>query len=928
MVMKGPELFKVSMLTCALALAGCGGSDINLNVEGETVVAPSPSIPPTGGTDKVLAGVHSPSLSATVSAALGKDVTVQVLSGRITTNVELTTDAFWALDGAVFVGDDNSSSATLTVNPGAVVFGNSGKDYLVVSRGSKIEATGTKNDPIIMTSLQDVVGDTTASGQWGGVVLLGNAPSNKCPADGDCALQVEGVEAGAVFGGTNWEDNSGTLQYVVVKNAGYEVAPGDELNGVTFGGVGSQTTVDFLQVHNNSDDGVEFFGGAVNVKHLVLTSNDDDNVDWDNGYKGKMQFVYIEQDKNSTDANRAIEADNDGNNPSKDPKSQPIISNLTVVGNNFKGEDEAEGIYLREGTGLHLYNSVISGPSEMGECLEIEGIPEDSELTESETVNNANNGIIKIENTVMACTNGENFKNPKDQDGNILLDLEPWFSAQTGNSVNDKAMIGVNGEPLSGSPLLEAGQDVNNTVDSFFDSVNYIGAFDGQNDWREGWAFGYGGGEVTAPAEVAGCPAGTQSITPIDGSTTTCEINGRITADLTLTAGNLYALDGAVFVGGDKENSATLTVEPGVTVYGRNGDDYLVISRDSKIVANGTQDNPISFTSSQNVLGEETFAGQWGGMVILGNAPSNKCPTDGSDCALKVEGVESSAVFGGTDTSDNSGTLRYVRVMNAGYEIAPGNELNGITFGGVGAGTTVEYVQVHQNADDGVEFFGGTVQAKYLVLTSIQDDSIDWDNGFQGKLQHVLVKQAPDNSDANRGIEADNDGNSPDKTPRSNPTLSNVTIIGNNFKGEDEGEGIYFREGTGAQMYNIVVTGAQGMGECLELEGIPKDSVLTHSETVKNAQDGTIKFVSSVIACSENFKNPSDVDFNLSDWWSNVLGNKVAQSQENVVNGIFTTDATVATDVKAIDGFFDTTSHIGAVSEDNNWTAGWTVGLE
>ncbi|SFC72684.1 hypothetical protein [Pseudoalteromonas denitrificans] len=926
--MKGPELFKVSLLTCALALAGCGGGDINLNVEGEAVTTPTPTIPTPGGTDKVLAGVHSPGLSATVSAALGKDVTVQVLSGRISADTELTADAFWALDGAVFVGGDNADSASLKINPGVVVFGNSGKDYLVVSRGSKIEAVGTKNDPIIMTSLQDVVGEETASGQWGGVVLLGNAPSNKCPSEGDCALQVEGVENGAVFGGTDWEDNSGTLQYLVVKNAGYEVAPGDELNGVTFGGVGSATQVDYLQVHNNSDDGVEFFGGAVNVKHLVLTSNDDDNVDWDNGYKGKMQFIYIEQDKNSTDANRAIEADNNGSTPSMDPKSQPIISNLTVVGNNFKGEDEAEGIYLREGTGLHLYNSVITGSSEMGECFEIEGVPKKPEFTQSETVNNANNGIIKIENTVMACTNGENFKNPKDKDGNVILDLEPWFIAQTGNSVNDKPMVGINGEPLSGSPLLGAGQDVNNTVDAFFDSVDYIGALDGQSDWREGWAFGYGGGVVTAPAQVAGCPTGTQAITPIDGTTTTCEISGRISANLTLTSGNYYALNGAVFVGGDKVDSATLTIEPGVTVYGRNGDDYLVVSRDSKIIANGTKNQPISFTSRQDVLGETTQAGQWGGMVLLGNAPSNKCPTDGSDCALKVEGVESSAVFGGTDANDNSGILRYVRVMNAGYEIAPGDELNGITFGGIGAGTTVEYVQVHQNADDGVEFFGGTVQAKYLVLSSIQDDSIDWDNGFQGKLQHVLVKQAADDSDANRGIEADNNGNTPGITPRSNPILANVTIIGNKFKGEDEGEGIYLREGTGAQMYNIIVTGPEGMGECLELEGIPKKHNFTESETIKNALNGTIKFKSSVIACSENFKNPKDIDFDLNDWWSNVLGNTVAEEQSNVVNGIFTIDTTVATDVKAIDGFFDTTSHIGAVSQDNDWTAGWTVGLE
>ncbi|MDQ9090064.1 hypothetical protein RC083_00515 [Pseudoalteromonas haloplanktis] len=917
--MKLSGLFKVSLVAAAISLAGCGGGDININVEENVTEPTTPTDPTTPPVSTDLPGEYSQSLSNEVSTALGRDVTVQVLSGVITEDTTLTTDAFWALDGAVFVGNDKADSATLTIEPGAVVFGNNGSDYLVVSRDSKIEATGTKNDPIIFTSKQDVVGEQTAAGQWGGMVLLGNGISNKCPAEGDCALQVEGVQSGAVFGGTDNEDNSGTLKYVVVKNAGFEVAPDNELNGITFGAVGSGTTVEYLQVHNNSDDGVEFFGGAVNLKHVVLTSIDDDSIDWDNGYQGKMQFVYVEQDPNSTDANRGIEADNDGTTPSKQPKSLPVISNLTIIGNNFDGEDDAEGIYLREGTGLHLYNSVITGSDEMGECLEIEGAADGA----SETVNNANDGTILMQNTFMSCTNGENFKDPVDANGNSLLNVETWFSAQSGNVINNKPMLGTNGQPIAGSPLLGAGQDVANTVDgSFFETVDFVGALNDSDDWRQGWAFGYGGGEISAPPAVAGCPTGTTSISPVDGSTTTCELTGKITSDITLTSGNYYALSGAVFIGGDKENSATLTIEPGVTVYGRTGDDYLVISRDSKINANGSKDAPISFTSSQDVTGGTTAAGQWGGLVLLGNAPSNKCPAEG-DCALQVEGVESGAVFGGTDTTDNSGTLRYVRVMNGGYEIAPDNELNGITFGGVGSGTTVEYVQVHQNADDGVEFFGGNVQAKYLVLTSIQDDSIDWDNGFQGKLQHVLVKQAADNSDANRGIEADNDGSSPAKTPKSNPMIANLTIIGNTFDGEDDSEGMYFREGTGAQIYNTVVTGPSGMGECLEIEG--GDGA---SETVNNAQDGTLMIKSSVIACSENFKDPSGVDFSVENWWTATLGNLVATGQTAVVNGYYTIDTTQATDVSAIDAYFDATSHIGAVSADNDWTAGWTVGLE
>ena len=173
-----------------------------------------------------------------------------------------------------------------------------------------------------------------------------------------------------------------------------------------------------------------------------------------------------------------------------------------------------------------------------------------------------------------------------------------------------------------------AGQDVSNTQNAYFDSVDYIGAFDGSNDWREGWAFGYGGGVVTAQAEIEGCPTGTTAITPADGATTTCQITGRITSDLTLTANNIYALSGGVFIGDDKANSATLTIEAGTTIFGRSGSDYLVISRDSKIEAQGSADAPITFTSSEDVAGEETGAGQWGGIVLLGNAQSNDCPTE------------------------------------------------------------------------------------------------------------------------------------------------------------------------------------------------------------------------------------------------------------------------------------------------------------
>ena len=211
---------------------------------------------------------------------------------------------------------------------------------------------------------------------------------------------------------------------------------------------------------------------------------------------------------------------------------------------------------------------------------------------------------------------------------------------------------------------------------------------------------------------------------------------------------------------------------------------------------------------------------------------------------------------------------------------------------------------------------------KYVVLTDNQDDSIDWDNGFQGRMQYVLVRHAVDGSDANRGIEADNDGSDPANEPKSNPTLSNVTIIGNAFDGDDDSEGVYLREGTGAQLSNFIVTGPAGMGECFEIENVV--------ESQANLTDGTTTFTNSVIACEndENFKFDAGAT-DLEDWFLNTMtGNAVVATQAEVVSGIYSiTDAVTPKDWTG-DTFFDNVDFVGAVSEDDDWTAGWTVGLE
>lgn len=930
------NIFRASAIATSLVLAGCGG-DINISEGNIDNSVTDNSVANIGGGDS--GGVDTPVvtdnrpgdassfLSSQVSTALGEAVEVRSISGRLVTsdadaggNITLSNDTIWALEGAVFVGNDNANSVNLVIEPGTIIFGRSGSDYLVVSRGSDIEAVGTAAEPVIMTSFNDVVGDEVGAGQWGGVIILGNAPSTKCPQDGtDCSLQVEGVDSGAVFGGNDSTDDSGTLNYVVVKYAGFEIAPDNELNGITFGGVGSGTTVDYVQVHANADDGVEFFGGSVSAKHLVLTSIQDDSVDWDNGYNGKLQYVYIEHAADGSDANRGIEGDGDGGNGLE--FSFPQIANVTIVGNDFNTENsDSEGVLLRDQTSALITNMLITGKSGMGECLEMD--------TDETVQANLTDGDITISNSVISCA--EAFNTPEG-----AVELESWFTTdQSGNQLiayADRANIGLNidGSLTSQSPLLTAGGDPA-AVDGFFETNTFVGAVGTPaNDWRQGWAFGFGGGEVGVVTSVSGCPAGTTTIGMVDSQTNTCQVSGRITSNLTLTEGNHYALSGAVIVGGDNVDSATLTVEPGVVVYGSSGNDYLVVSRGSKIEANGTAALPITFTSRQHVSGgvvdglADGVAGQWGGLVLLGNGNSTKCPQDGSQCSLQVEGVQEGAVFGGTDDTDNSGTLRYVRVMHGGFEIAPDNELNGITFGAVGSGTTVEYLQVHKNADDGVEFFGGAVNAKYLVLTGIQDDSVDWDNGFKGKMQFVLVKHADDNSDANRGIEGDGDGG--DGSVFSNPIVANMTIIGNTFDtAESDSEGVLLRDQTNAQLYNFVVTGPAGMGECFEADLSDGDTTL--EANMDGTNDPQLVFASSVLACSENIKNSGD--FDQQAWFTAQSGSSNAATQSAVLNGVFTIDATTPTDVTTLDAFFSSVDFIGAVKDaENDWTANWTVGL-
>jgi len=250
-------------------------------------------------------------------------------------------------------------------------------------------------------------------------------------------------------------------------------------------------------------------------------------------------------------------------------------------------------------------------------------------------------------------------------------------------------------------------------------------------------------------------------------------------------------------------NAPTLTIEAGTEVVANSGD-ALVITRAALIDAQGTPDNPIVF-HSDDTLDTDTSPNldgrnEWGGLILQGFGRHNTCDNATEATPCNVPGEGDAGDFGGFDNNDSTGVLRYVVVAEGGETVgAAGDDLNGIGFMGVGRNTEVDHIQVHNNDDDGIEMFGGAVNMKYVVVTNARDDSIDWDEGWQGNLQFAIVDQG--SLPADRGIEGDNAGPASDSTPRSKPTLSNITFIG----GSDAGQVNLFRRGTGVFMHNSIL---------------------------------------------------------------------------------------------------------------------------
>lgn len=375
---------------------------------------------------------------------------------------------------------------------------------------------------------------------------------------------------------------------------------------------------------------------------------------------------------------------------------------------------------------------------------------------------------------------------------------------------------------------------------------------------------------------------------PSDGGEDTYVLDSDITENVTLETGKTYTLNGGVHV----KSGATLTIQPGVTIVAQHDEtvDYILIEQGAKIDAQGTAAQPIVMTS------EKKEAGAWGGLHICGYAHTN----NGSG-----KSEIGNAPYGGNNDADNSGTLKYIRLEYTGYAFDEEHEANGVSFYGVGNGTTVEHLQAYQGSDDGFEFFGGSVNVKYMVVTSCSDDSFDWTEGWNGKAQFLVAYQEGESSlgyACDCLMECDNNGTNNAATPVAHPTIANATLIGNG----GDAQGVRLRAGTQVELYNTIIT---GKGKPLTVET---------NETENALKDGTSKL--EYVAISGELSSKQGIYTNAD--FAQATGNLTNQEFSWTGKYVGTLDG--GKDLSA-DSFFTKTDYKGAVKSGDDWTSGWTL---
>lgn len=464
---------RLPIALCAAALGACSSESPTDIMARPDVVTPTDVIPPMDA-------------SAPADAITATDAITTTDAGEtVLTTAEITASTTWS--GTVRLPNEFvfvRPPAVLTILPGTRIVGQP-SSAVVVTRGARIVADGTRERPIVFTSVSAVTpGMTPRRGDWGGLVMLGAATINRAGGDaGAGENQIEGIDAAdsrGRYGGSDDEHDCGTLRYVRIDYAGKVLARDNELNSLTLGGCGRGTVIDYLQAHRGEDDGVEVFGGTVDLRHVVISQADDDGLDWDFGWRGRVQFLVIQAPAASTESDPSgIEADNDRDANNAAPRSLPVIYNATLVGPN-PASNSMPGAVLRRGTGLRMYNAIITGWG--ARAVDVRDAA-------SAALATGTNPELQVSSSIF-FNNGAmgtgHFIDASDNDGMFNEDMF-FRDAARANRVDVDPALPPSLTPPTGSP---AASGAAAPTDPFFDATaTYVGAVQpgATTTWLDGW---------------------------------------------------------------------------------------------------------------------------------------------------------------------------------------------------------------------------------------------------------------------------------------------------------------------------------------------------------------------------------------------------------------------------------------------------------
>jgi hypothetical protein len=571
------------------------------------------------------------------SSAVIESLNSGIMNGNLDEDYTLNANQIYNLNGSFII----ETGATLTIPAGTRIQAMNGGTsvYIAVLKGAKLNVEGTAASPVTMSSVSGDAGD------WGGLTICGDATTT-------AGVDAEAEVGGFIYGGSNDTDNSGFINYLVIKGTGAQINADSQYNGISFYGVGSGTTISNIAVINGSDDGVEFFGGTVSASNLFLENNADDSVDWTEGWNGTVTNAFITH--TISGFSTVFEGDKDNGNPKFDN-----ITAVSTVGGTALQFKKQSGATI---TGLSLSGYDVSIDMKDGGDL-----------------------------------------------ANVLIDgavANPVLSYTNTQTVSASDFTWVNSNTLISTSVLQ----------------------------------------------------------------------GTITGKVTLDASVKYNLNSLYII----QAGGELVIPAGTKIEARDGGTgvYIAVLKGGKIDIQGTESNPVVISSiSAN-------AGDWGGLTICGDAST----TAGVDAEAEVGGF----IYGGTNDADNSGSITYLVIKGTGAQINADSQYNGISLYAVGSGTTIENISIINGADDGVEFFGGTVSATNVYLENNQDDSVDWTEGWNGTVTNTYISHTA--SGFSTAFEGDKDNG--------NPKFINLTAISS-----VGGTGLQFKKNSGATITNIWLEG-------------------------------------------------------------------------------------------------------------------------